>query len=54
MTYLEHIISGNLHMTLTVTRNALLAFDSVYVTSLHILAETGQTKSFLSQNSECD
>ena len=53
MTYLEHIISGNLHMTFMVTRNALLAFGSVYVTSLHKLTETGQTLSFLSQNPEC-
>ena len=36
-------------MTLMVTRNALLAFGSVYVTSLHKLTETGQTLSFLSQ-----
>ncbi|MFS7915392.1 hypothetical protein Hanom_Chr02g00164761 [Helianthus anomalus] len=36
-----------------VTRYASCAFGSVYVTSLHILAETGQTLSFLSQNSEC-
>ncbi|MFS7939994.1 hypothetical protein Hanom_Chr05g00458431 [Helianthus anomalus] len=53
ITYFKHIISGNLHMTLMVTRNALLAFGSVYVTSLHKLTETGQTLSFLSQNPEC-
>ncbi|MFS7913136.1 hypothetical protein Hanom_Chr02g00138291 [Helianthus anomalus] len=40
-------------MTLLDTRNALLAFGSVYVTSLHKLTETGQTLSFLSQNPEC-
>ena len=33
-------------MTLMVTRYALFAFGSAYVTSLHILAETGQTISF--------
>ena len=41
-------------MTLMVTRYAFYAFGSVYVTSLHKLAETGQTLSFLSQNPECD
>ena len=40
-------------MTLVVTRYALFAFGSAYVTSLHKLAETGQTLSFLSQNPEC-
>ena len=40
-------------MTLLATRNALLALGSAYVTSLHILAETGQTISLLSQNPEC-
>ena len=40
-------------MALTVTRYASCAFGSVYVTSLHKLAETGQTLSFLSQNPEC-
>ena len=35
-----------------VTRYASCAFGSVYVTSLHKLAETGQTLSFLSQNPE--
>ena len=30
------------------------AFGSAYVTSLHILAETGQAISFGSQNPECD
>ncbi|KAJ0520875.1 hypothetical protein HanIR_Chr10g0464271 [Helianthus annuus] len=37
-----------------VARYALYAFGSAYVTSLAILAETGQTISFWSQNPECD
>ncbi|KAJ0482119.1 hypothetical protein HanIR_Chr13g0650311 [Helianthus annuus] len=52
-TYLRHINLGNLYMTLMVTRYAPFAFGSAYVTSLHILAETGQTISFFSQNPEC-
>ena len=50
---LVHINSGNLYMIHMVTRYALYAFESAYVTSLHILAETGQTISLLSQNPEC-
>ena len=53
-TYFKHIDLGNLCKTLTVTRYAIYAFGSAYVTSLHKLAETGQTLSFLSQNPECD
>ena len=49
-----HVNSGNLYMIHMVNRYALSAFGSAYVTSLHILAETGQTISFLSQNPECD
>ncbi|MFS8008056.1 hypothetical protein Hanom_Chr14g01268201 [Helianthus anomalus] len=41
-------------MTLMVAGYALYAFGSAYVTSLLILAETGQTISFQSQNPECD
>ena len=52
-TYLEHIDLGNLYRTLTVTHYAIYAFGAVYVTSLHKLAEMGQTLSFLSQNPEC-
>ena len=44
---------GNLYMALMNTRYAYYAFGSVYVTSLHKLAETGQTLSVLSQNPEC-
>ena len=43
-----------MYITLMVTRYALYAFGSAYVTSLAILAETGQTISFRSQNPECD
>ncbi|KAJ0457970.1 hypothetical protein HanIR_Chr15g0779831 [Helianthus annuus] len=52
-TYIRHINLGNLYMTLMVTRYASYAFGSVYVTSLHKLAKTGQTLLFLSQNPEC-
>ncbi|MFS7913742.1 hypothetical protein Hanom_Chr02g00145251 [Helianthus anomalus] len=37
-----------------VTRYALCAFGSAYVANLAILAETGQTISFWSQNPEYD
>ncbi|KAJ0853840.1 hypothetical protein HanRHA438_Chr14g0655861 [Helianthus annuus] len=45
-TYFKHIDFRNLYLTLMVTRYALYAFRSAYVTSLAILAETGQTISF--------
>uniref|UniRef100_A0A251U3V3 Uncharacterized protein n=1 Tax=Helianthus annuus TaxID=4232 RepID=A0A251U3V3_HELAN len=47
------IMEGYLCRTLTVTRYAICEHGSVYVTSLHKLAETGQTLSFLLQTPEC-
>ncbi|KAJ0814450.1 hypothetical protein HanPSC8_Chr17g0785851 [Helianthus annuus] len=49
-----YIDLGSKRRTLTVTRYAYCVHGSVYVTSLHKLADTGQTISFRPRNPECE
>ena len=45
---------GDLSIALMNSLHAYYAYGSGYVTSLHKLAETGQTLTVLSQNPECE